>query len=559
MFSLSPTRAIRGTYALVLLLLTATTLPALAADKAAELDAYLNAAHEVRQFQGAVLVAKDGVPVLQKGYGFANVEFQALNTPQTKFLIGSITKQFTATAILQLQEQGKLSVSDPITKHLAWYPQNPGDRVTIHHLLTHTSGIPSYTDDAALMARRSVEMPVPELVATFEDKPLLFEPGAQWQYSNSGYVLLGLIVEAASGQSYEQYLQEHFFTPLKMTGTGYAHNETILPLRACGYTAADGVLANAARIAMSLPYSAGAVYATVGDLLVWDQALYGDKVLTAASKQQMFTPVLQNYGYGWMMLERSGHRLITHDGGIDGFASHLARYTDDGVTIVVLCNNASVGAGGIGLGLAAIMFDQPYDLPVRKTPAAVDPGSFDEFTGVYQLGEDQYRVIRRDGLALTSQRTGGPVYNLLPEAADRFFFEHDHATTVAFVRDARGVVNAQVAHQQGVDSRHEKLAGAKADSLMALQREAVLDPAIYARYAGDYEITPEFILTFRTRDGRLFTQATGQTELEVFASSETEFFFKAVDAQITFTVDAAVVTGLVLHQNGQNMPAPKIR
>jgi hypothetical protein len=259
------------------------------------------------------------------------------------------------------------------------------------------------------------------------------------------------------------------------------------------------------------------------------------------------------------MMERSGHKLIMHDGGIDGFSSHLARYPDDGVTIVVLGNNESVNASELGFALAAIMFGQPYDLPVRKTPLAVAPAALDEFCGVYRLGEDQYRVFRRDGEGLTSRRTGGAILKLLPESADRFYYTHDNASTAAFVRDATGAVVAHVMHQQGVDSRHEKLTGAAADSIMALQNEVVVDPAVLARYVGDYELAPGFVLTFRTRDGRFFTQATGQTELEVFAAGETEYFLKAVDAQISFTVTAGAVTGVVLHQNGRDMPGPKIR
>jgi len=547
------------TGALLLFVLATPARQSTAADRAAALDTYLAATNQVRQFQGAVLVAKDGVPVLEKGYGLANVELAVPNTPQMKFLIGSVTKQFTAAAILRLQEQGKLAVDDPLTRHLPSYPRDPGDRITIHHLLSHTSGLGNYTDDAALMARRTVDLPVADLVATFQDQPLLFEPGTAWQYSNSGYVLLGLIVEAASGRTYEEFLQEQFFAPLGMSGTGYAHNDAILPLRACGYALAGDTLVNATRIAMTLPYAAGALYSTVGDLLLWDQALHGDRVLTADSRRQLFTPVRQDYGYGWMMLERAGHRLIFHSGGIDGFTSHLARYPDDGLTIVVLCNNQSVDASGIGFALAAIMLDQPYDLPVQKTPIPVDPATLDDYVGVYDLGGNQHRVIRRSGLALTSQRSGGPVLDLLPEAADRFFFAHDHAITVAFVRDAQGVVVAQVMHQQGVDSRHERIVGAVADSLLALEEAAELDPAIAARYAGDYELAPGFVLSFRVRDGRYFAQATGQPEFEVYPSSETEFFWKVVDARITFTVDAGMVTGLVLHQGGRDLPASRIR
>ena len=522
-----------------------------------ELDTYLTAARDVRHFQGVVLVARDGRPVLEKGYGDASVELGVPNTPETKFLIGSITKQFTAALILQLQEQGKLDVQDPITKYLTDYPPEPGARITIRHLLTHTSGLPSYTDDAELMARRTVDASPAEVLATFRDLPLQFEPGTEFRYSNSGYFLLGLIIEAVTGQPYEQLLTERILQPLGMSESGYGHNEAILKHRARGHAFTADEWANTPQVAMSLPFAAGSMYSTARDLLRWDQALYGARVLADASKAQMFTPGLGNYGYGWMITEINGHRVIAHDGGIDGFTSHLARYVDDKVTVIVLCNNESLQASTIGFACASIIFGQPYDLPVKKSPAALSL-NLDDYPGAYPLGDRQYRVIRRDGDGLVSQRTGGPAHRLFPEALDRFFYEHDHATTISFERDAAGKVIASVMHQQGVDTRIERLVGPVADSLLVTPRVAEIDPAILTRYVGEYELAPTFNLTFRVREGRLFAQATGQTELELFPSSETEFFYTAVDARISFEVGAdGTATGLVLHQGGRDMPAKK--
>lgn len=527
---------------------------------AAAMDAYLKAAQEVMHFQGTVLVARDGATVLEKGYGPASLELAVPNTPATKFLIGSVTKQFTAAAILQLQEQGKLSVQDPISRHLPAWPRETGDRITIHHLLSHTSGLPNYTDDGVLMARRALEMPLDDLCASFRDKPLDFEPGTSWAYSNSGYVVLGLIIEAVSGTSYEEYLREHLLGPAGMRDSGYAHHETIIPGRACGHVFRDGQWTNSTYIAMSVPYAAGALYATAADLLRWDRALRGDKLLSAASQAQMFTPVRDGYGYGQMIGERYGHREIMHGGGIDGFSAHLASYPDDRLTVVVLCNNEAVSASAVGFSLAAIALGQPYDVPVVKKPAAIAAERLADYAGAYRIAEGQYRLVRRDGDHLTSQRAGGPPRLLLPEGGDRFFYEHDNASTVTFERDAQGRVVAHVIHQQGVDTRCERMAGALADSLLATPDEVAVDPAAFARLEGDYQLAPGFVLTVRSRGGRFFTQATGQGELEIFAASETEYFLKAVDARLTFERDATgATTGLVLHQNGQDMPARKVR
>jgi CubicO group peptidase (beta-lactamase class C family) len=445
---------------LSLLVLAAAVAPRPATggtDPAAAIDAYVHAAQDVQHFQGTVLVARDGVPLLEKGYGLASRELGVPNTPATKHLIGSLTKQFTAAAILQLQERGLLSVQDPIAKHLPAWPRATAERVTIHQLLSHTAGIPSYTDDAVLMARRTVEITLDELCATFQDKPLDFEPGTSWSYSNSGYVILGRIIEAVSGETYEQYLRAHILDPAGMSDTGYSHLETIIPNRASGHVWRDGGWANAPRVAMSMPYAAGALHTTAADLLRWDQALYGETILSARSKEQMFTPVRQDYGYGQIIVERFGHREIMHAGGIDGFSAYLARYPDDRLTIIVLGNNESVPAYNIGMNIAAILFEQPYDLPATRTPVAIDP-------------------------------------------------------------------------------------------------------AVFARCVGDYELAPDFVISVRARDGRFFTQATGQPELEIFAISESEFYLQDVEARLSFQGDATgAVTGLILHQVGREMPARKIR
>jgi len=271
--------------AISLLLLTASiSVGADKADIAGKLDEYLQAAHEVWSFHGAALVAKDGKVLLKKGYGMASIELGVPSSPKNKYLIGSITKQFTALAIMQLVEKGLVDLEAPITKYLPDYPKETGDKVTIHHLLRHSSGVPSYTDDAELMGRRTMPGSLEEILAVFKDEPLDFEPGSQYQYSNSGYALLGMVIEAASGKSYEDYIKENIFDVIGMANSGYAHHDLIIPDRAVGYTEGDNdELINAYVVHASWPFSAGALYSTVEDMLLWDQALYTEKLLSKAS------------------------------------------------------------------------------------------------------------------------------------------------------------------------------------------------------------------------------------------------------------------------------------
>jgi CubicO group peptidase (beta-lactamase class C family) len=530
-----------------------------------ELDEYLNACHEIWKFHGTALVAKNGEVIFKKGYGLANIELGVPNTPEMKFQIGSITKQFTATAILQLQEKGLLGLDDPITKHLTDYPKETGDKVTIHHLLSHTSGIPSYTDMPDLMLQKSLPTTVDELLAIFKDKPLEFEPGEKYKYSNSGYVVLGAIIEAMSGKSYEDHIRENILEPLNMTNSGYDHRDRIMKNRAAGYTQDENQeLRNADFVHMSAPYSAGALYSTVGDMLIWDQALYTEKLLKKSSLEKMFTPVLKNYGYGWVIEEKFGRPLVWHNGGIDGFHTTFNRWVDDDLCIVVLSNNDSAPVENMATGLAAIIFGKPYDVPVIKTPIEVDPNIFTDYEGVYQIEEDEYRFIDFEDSVLYSQRGGSVRFRLFPEAEDKFYFVHDHTVTLTFVRDENGKVTKHIIHQMGEDKPAEKLEGEKAEKILAERKAktqtADVDPKIFERYVGEYQLGPGFILTVRTREDRIFVQATGQQEAEIFPRSETEFFLKVVDAQITFVLDEnGKVTSLILHQGGQDLPAEKIK
>src|SRR6266481_6205698 len=292
------------------------------AELAGKLDHVMSAYQKNRGFMGSALVAKGGKVILEKGYGMASVELDVPNGPDTKFRLGSITKQFTSTAILQLEEQGKLSVTDTACKYLPECPET-WKAITIHQLLSHTSGIPSYTDGPEFAKPKMMRIPLKpvEILLLTKDKPLEFQPGEKWKYDNSGYIFLGVIIEKVSGEKYADYLKKHIFGVLDMQDSGYDDSSVILRNRAQGYRSVTDGFRNADFLDMSLPYAAGSLYSTVLDLYPWDRALYTDKILKQAAREKMWTPVKNNYGYGWSIGQSHKHKQIAHGGGINGFST----------------------------------------------------------------------------------------------------------------------------------------------------------------------------------------------------------------------------------------------
>jgi CubicO group peptidase (beta-lactamase class C family) len=415
----------------------------------------MDACVRVRHFSGSVLVTSDGMPLFSKGYGLANAEHQVANTPETKFRLGSITKQFTAMAILILQEQGKLAVEDPIGKYLDDAPK-AWETVTIHHLLTHTGGIPSYTSQPDYVKKMAHPETVTSMIARFKDKPLDFKPGEKFTYSNSGYFLLGAIIEKVSGQSYEAFLKAAIFDPLDMKDTGYDHPSTVLAHRASGYTRKGDVLQNAAYLDMAQPYAAGSLYSTTLDLAKWDRALNDGALISRDSMTRMFTPEKNDYAYGWSVTTRSNRKEIAHGGGINGFATDIVRYPDQKVCVVVLCNVLPANPGKIARDLAAIAFGEPVALPRTRMVAKVAPELFDAYVGRYELGPDRVMTITREGDRLFAQPTGQPKREFLPESETAFFSETPEAQ-ISFVKNETGEVTHMVIHLGGQELRAKRL------------------------------------------------------------------------------------------------------
>jgi CubicO group peptidase (beta-lactamase class C family) len=347
----------------------------------ARVDEYINGLVKANQFSGAVLVARDGRVLVSKGYGFANLEDETPNTPQTRFRLGSITKQFTATAIMMLEERGKLSAQDSICKYVEDCPQ-AWQAVTIRHLLSHTSGVPNFTSFPEYPKTMTQPATVDSLIARFKDKPLDFQPGERWSYSNSGYVLLGHVIEKLSGKSYEAFLQENIFDPLKMTNTGYDSPARIIKHRAAGYMPRGNVLINAPYLDMTIPHAAGALYSTVEDLYLWDQALYTERLISKKSFDAMFTPVKNDYGYGWGISKQYGLTRISHGGGINGFVTYISRYPEAKAVVVVLSNFAHANPQAIATELAKMALADKMTLPAG---VKVDPAALKNYAGRYQV------------------------------------------------------------------------------------------------------------------------------------------------------------------------------
>jgi CubicO group peptidase (beta-lactamase class C family) len=430
-----------------ILILTALAASLQAADFAASADAHIAAYVQQGRFMGSVLVAKDGKVLLTKGYGMANLEHEVPNKPNTKFRLGSITKQFTAVAILQLQEQGKLNVQDPIGKYIPNSPE-AWKKVTIHHLLTHTGGVPSYTSTPEYVKHmREASKPL-DFIERFKNKPLDFEPGTKHVYSNSGYFLLGVIIEQLSGKSYEAYLRENIFDKADMQDSGYDWDTKILKNRAAGYQHEKNQLKNAEYLDMGQPYAAGSLYSTVEDLYRWDRVLNTEKVLTRKSLESAWTPALNNYGYGWTMGKVAGeHKTIGHGGGINGFSTMMLRLPDDDAFIAVFANMETQDSGRIANELARMLLGQNVETPKARKAVTVAPDTLAKYAGKYQVGPMTFDITA-SATALTVAVAGQRTLESYPESETKCFVpQNDGQLSFSDVVD--GKAQKIVMHQNG--------------------------------------------------------------------------------------------------------------
>ena len=374
---------------------------------------------EAKQFMGSVLVAKGDQIVFNKAYGSANLEWDVANTPTTKYRIGSVTKQFTAASILLLEERGKLKLNDPVKKYFAGAPA-AWDGVTLKHLLSHTSGIPNFTSFPEYPKLKQFQTSATELVGLFKDKPLDFAPGEKWNYSNSGYVLLGYIIEKVSGMSYAEFVQANIFTPLGMADSGYDSNGSVITRRAAGYTRSGESMNNADFVHMSVPHAAGGLYSTTEDLLRWQRGLYGGKLLSAASLTKMTTAIKNDYALG-LEVQTGKRKMYSHSGGIEGFDAHLAYYPDTQVTVVALSNVNGTAAADIVTKLGALMHGEAVVLTHERKEISVPREVLERYVGTYALSPELDVMVTLDGDQLLTQVSGQQRIPTFAESRTRFF------------------------------------------------------------------------------------------------------------------------------------------
>lgn len=414
-----------------------------------KVDDYVKTELDKRKIPGlSIAVVRNGEIIQAKGYGLANVELNVPASPETIYQSGSVGKQFTATAVMMLVEDGKIALDDKISKYFADAPER-WSGITIRHLLTHTAGTTDYPKDFDFRRDYTED----ELLKKAADIPLAFAPGEKWSYSNMGYVMLGILISKVTGKFYGEFLQERIFKPLGMNTARIISEADIIPNRAAGYRQVKGELKNQAWVSPSMNTTAdGSIYLTVLDMAKWDAALYTEKLLKKSSMDQMWTPVklnngkAQQYGFGWGFDEVRGHKIIEHGGAWQGFTSHISRYVDDKLTVIVLANLAGANPKTIATGIAGL-YNSELTPPARKE-VAVDPKLLLDYVGQYELTPGSVLNITVEADKLWAQVTGQPKVELFPESQTKFFLKVADAQ-LTFVKDADGKVTRLVLHQAG--------------------------------------------------------------------------------------------------------------
>ena len=438
----------------VTLLLAAAT--ASFAQDSARLDQVVRSFTLDNRFMGTVLVSRGDEILLNQGYGSANLEWAIPNSAGTRFRIGSLTKQFTAAATLLLEERGRLSIEDPIRKYL---PDSPvsWDAVTIFHLLSHTSGIPNFTSFPEYQSTMAVDVTVEQLLQKFQDRPLAFAPGEKYQYSNSGYVVLGHLIQKVSGKSYGEFLRENVFGPLGMESSGYDSHSAILARRAAGYRLGPTGLGNAPFISMTIPFSAGALYSTTEDLLRWNRALFGGKLLSAAALKKMLTATTENNGLGIGIETAGSQTRYVHTGGVNGFNSYLAYYPETRVTVAVLANVNGPTTDELAFKLSAVAHGESVVLISERKEITLSPEVLARYVGAYEVEPGVIMMVRQQGNQLTAQSgRGAPPRLIFPESDTKFFMREVDAQ-LEFFKDENGRVSHATWRQVGRDTKGTRI------------------------------------------------------------------------------------------------------
>lgn len=518
-----------------------------------EVDAILSEQYEQEGPGATALIYKNGEVVYRKGFGYANLELGVKMQPEHVFEIGSITKQFTAIAILMLEEQGKLKVEDEITKFIPDYPTN-GKTITIHQLLNHTSGIKSYTAMQSFREKARVDLSPTELIDVFKNEPMDFDPGEQYRYNNSGYILLGHIIEVITDESYEDFVQKNFFDKLGMKNSHYGSHSKVIKNRAYGYQDRDGYI-NADYLSMTLPYAAGSLMSNIDDLLIWQKALNTNQLISKETYEKAINGSTLNngekigYGYGLGAGTIQGSKSISHGGGIFGYTTQGIYLPEEDVFVSVLTNCDCNSPGNYANKIAAIAIGKPF--PDVKDAISLSTDQLNKWKGAYQFPDGAIRHITVNDGKIYSQRENSTKFEIFPLTPSRFIFEEGNIEYNFSMAGGK----KQAAFKTG-----ETVIGKEIDKAPPTERtEITLSEDELKEYIGKYELAPGFLIEITVSNGKIFAQATGQGSNEIFAEAKDKFFLKVVAADLVFSRDESGTVNMVtLHQGGQQMPGKKV-
>ena len=542
----------------VLLLLLFVSIPSVqyAQNMEEKIDQLMSNKYKADDTGATILIAKDGEVIYRKAYGKSNLELNTDMIPENVFEIGSITKQFTAVGILMLLEEGKLSLDDEITKYIPDYPTQE-TTITIQHLLTHTSGIKSYTSIPTLRDFARKDISITELIDSFKNEPMDFKPGEKYLYNNSGFILLGYIIEKVSGMSYPDFLQKRIFDVLKMNNSLFGSKYTIVKNRAAGYQKQETYL-NADYISMTIPHAAGSIMSSVDDMFIWNKAVRNNTLISKESLAKAFTNYTLNngdninYGYGWSINSINDVPVIEHGGGIFGYTTQGIYVPSKNVYVIILTNCSCNVPSGIAFRVAAIAMGKPYAEVSDKITLTKE--QLQKWIGAYKFEDDVVRFITLKDNQLYSQRSdGNAAFKIFPLAQNRFFFEDSFSEYIFTDGTPKKVVfKSNINISEGVETD---------DKMPEAKKEIQLSADVLKKYIGTYELAPTFSIEITVQGNQIFAQATNQPKFELFAASEDNFFLKVVDANVTFEIDETtkIPISLTLEQGGGKTKGKKVK
>jgi CubicO group peptidase (beta-lactamase class C family) len=549
-------RVIFCQFLLCIIVFSGAGQPTASSPRAVEFDKIISEQFKPNESGCVALVAENGKIIYEKAFGLADIQLNVPMRTEMVFRLGSISKQFTAISILQLMEKGKLALQDRVITHIPDYPAI-GEKITIEHLLTHTSGITNITGMKNFGDIKRNDLSTAEVVNFFKNEPLEFEPGTKWSYSNSGYILLGYIVEKVSGLPFAQYLEEQIFKPCQMTSSFLDDDGRIIKNRASGYAKKGDQTINAQFISMTIPHGAGGIVSTVGDLYRWNRALLSHKMVTKSTLEKAFMRYKlsdgkeTDYGYGWFFSNIQGIPTVEHGGGIEGFLTSSIYLPSKDLFVTVFSNSTGQSPEFIAAKLAAVTIGKPYNYK----ELVLDKSSAEAYVGVYENEEPTLMNIKIEDDKMFAEFPDGNRIQMKPYDKGKYFY-HDFFSTMEFSQSPD-----KKSYSANVISRFEKTRTWKrTDKPFTAKAEVEVSEAILEQYVGEYQVGPSFILTVVKEGKKIFARGPDQPNQELFGESETKFYLKSMPIAVEFHRDSSgKVEKLAIHQGEKVTEAKKIK